>query len=75
MKTKTEKIIDRLCIYGEVSRNWALSIYYSRLGALINRLKKEGWSFDTERVGGDYLYIARIIPDSIKRPLQETLKI
>lgn len=33
---------------GEISRNFALRNYVSRLGAIICTLKKQGYEFDTE---------------------------
>ena len=41
---------------GEITRNRALSMYISRLGAIICTLKKEGYQFRTENRGGDYVY-------------------
>lgn len=41
---------------GEISRNWCLKNYISRLGAYIVDLKKQGWEFKTEQRGGDYVY-------------------
>ena len=42
-------IIKKLEKDGEVSRNWALKNYISRLSAWIYILRKRGWDFDTER--------------------------
>ncbi len=47
---------------GEVSRNFALSQFISRLGAIICDLKKEGWEFDIERRNGDYVYKLKQAP-------------
>ena len=49
---------------GKVSRNWALQRYISRLGAIIYKLKLEGYKFTGEFVktrskfgsGRDYVY-------------------
>ena len=42
---------------GEVSRNWCIrENYITRLGAIIDSLKKKGWKFETEQRGGDYIY-------------------
>lgn len=48
---------------GRVSRNQCLRLYISRLGAIINRLKHEGYKFETKRIKtkkskyGDFVYI------------------
>ena len=47
---------------GEVSRNFALSQYISRLGAIICSLRKDGWEFDIERRQGDYVYKLKQAP-------------
>ena len=47
---------------GEVSRNFALANYISRLGAIICDLKKDGWEFDIERRNGDYVYKLKQAP-------------
>jgi hypothetical protein len=47
---------------GEVSRNFALSQFISRLGAIICDLRKEGWEFDIERRNGDYVYKLKQAP-------------
>jgi hypothetical protein len=47
---------------GEVSRNFALQNYISRLGAIICSLKKDGWEFNIERRNGDYVYKVRQAP-------------
>jgi hypothetical protein len=58
--TQTARIIEQLEDKGFVTRNWALSQYISRLGALICDLKKEGWVFTQEYTetpyGKDYTY-------------------
>lgn len=61
-KTQLKMIKDQLLTYGEVSRNWCLSKYCSRLGARINDLKRQGWTFETEKRGGDFVYIAIQVP-------------
>ena len=58
--TQREEVLRELKQTGEVSRNWALGRYISRLGAIICDLKSEGYSFSTSercgRNGGDYFY-------------------
>lgn len=62
---------------GFITRNECLQKYISRLGALIYRLKKQGYEFETEYVetqrGKDYKYIATKIPNSEKAILQTSL--
>lgn len=55
-KTQEEIILKQLALKGCVSRNWCLRRYISRLGAIINRLKKAGWNFETGYDKGDYVY-------------------
>lgn len=54
--SQKQRIVKRLLSVGEIGRNECLRNYVSRLGAIICDLTKEGWSFDTERRGGDYVY-------------------
>lgn len=42
---------------GEVTRNQALGVYFSRLASRIDDLKQSGWKFREEKRGGDYAYI------------------
>jgi len=59
-------VIDRLNKNGYISRNECLSVYISRLGAIIHTLKQEGWIFDARykeyyntywnRKAKDYVY-------------------
>lgn len=46
MKTQKEIIVERLLTTGEVSRNFALRNFISRLGAIIDTLKREGYELD-----------------------------
>jgi hypothetical protein len=46
MKNQKEKIIKQLLETGEVSNFWAIKNYILRLGALIHKLKSEGWEFE-----------------------------
>lgn len=54
--TQLQMIIDQLNATGEVSRNWCLQRYCSRLGARIDDLEKVGWVFLPEKRDGDYVY-------------------
>ncbi len=70
MKTKYQTVVEQLIKRGEVSRNWCLNRYISRLGAIIRDLVNAGWKFDdrTSETGqtiirghwtkgkGDYVY-------------------
>ena len=49
-------IRDILLEHKEISRNFCLKHYITRLGARINDLKKEGMIFRTERKNGDFIY-------------------
>lgn len=64
MKTAQIEIVKKeLDLYGFISRNWCLKHFISRLGAIICRLKKEGYVFSTRRIDGDYAYILEITPN------------
>lgn len=58
--TQTEFIKAELIRKGEISRNFALRNYISRLGALIYNLKQKGWVFECEYIktahGKDFVY-------------------
>ena len=41
---------------GSVSRNWCLQNYITRLAAIINDLKEDGYKIDGSKVGNDYKY-------------------
>jgi len=60
-KSQKQKVVEQLEEFGYVSRNWALSQYCSRLGAIICDLKKEGYVFDSKNEGGDYRYYLKEI--------------
>ena len=47
---------------GEISRNFCLQNYISRLGARIIDLKAEGWEFETLHRDGDYVYKLKKTP-------------
>jgi hypothetical protein len=47
MKTSQKDIVEKqLKEYGEVSRNFCLKNYISRLSAIIQKLEEEGWEFE-----------------------------
>lgn len=62
MKNETQKkwILDRIEEQGFITRNQCLRQYISRLGAIIDDLKKEGYQFEAEyqktEYGKDYVY-------------------
>ena len=60
-QTQKQMVMEQLDAVGQVSRNWCLSKYVSRLASIIATLKKEGYAFDTREVVGaghkDYMYI------------------
>lgn len=55
-KTQKSKVIERLREFGEVSRNWCLDQYITRLAAIVAVLKTEGYEFETYELDGDYFY-------------------
>jgi hypothetical protein len=76
--TQKEQIVEQLNKFGFVSRNWALRLYITRLGAIMNTLKKEGieWHGDYEKTqnGLDYLYrlkTSTTAQNEAKKPMSE----
>ena len=83
LKTKEEKVIERILTTRSVSRNWALQNRVSRLGAIINKLISSDWKFDSHKsktgdnmrhghyvktkYGLDYVYNLVSPPKKIKR--------
>lgn len=68
--SQKQKILKILREQGEVSRNTALQMFITRLGAIINDLKKEGMNIEghwdiTER-GRDYKYVLLDKPKKIE---------
>lgn len=57
-KTQIEWVYKQLKKYGKITRNQCLKNYISRLGAIIYKLKKEGFNFDAGYTikGHDYIY-------------------
>jgi len=63
--TQLQIVTDYLQTTGCVSRNVCIREHYiTRLGAIVNNLKKKGWEFKTEDRNGDYVYI--LIKDPTK---------
>jgi len=69
--TQKEKVIKQLKENGEVSRNWCLQNYISRLSAIIQDLEQDGWKFETIRRGGNYKteadYIYKVTKSKYKK--------
>lgn len=76
-KTQREIVIDELRKQGCITRNLALKLYITRLGAIINDLKKEGWEFESYyhkiEHGNDYVYKVKkaVTPSPINKILNE----
>jgi len=66
MKNQEQFVIKHLREHGEISRNYCLQNYISRLGAIICDLKKEGYEFEAEfrktTSGKDYVYKLKTNP-------------
>ena len=54
--TQIEFVKKHLIENGQISRNFCLSNFISRLGARIDDLKRLGWEVKGENIGGDYVY-------------------
>lgn len=54
--TQLQIVVQKLKEDGQISRNWALQRYISRLGSIICNLKKAGWQItgENERTLGGY---------------------
>ena len=60
--TQRQIVINRLRQTNQISRNWCLKNYISRLSAIILDLKHKGWVFKPKRDEGDYIYILERMP-------------
>lgn len=64
--TQKQIVLEQLRTQGEVSRNWCIrEQFITRLGAIIDSLKKKGYKFKTEERGGDYVYILEFDPTKL----------
>lgn len=63
--SQKQMVIEKLKVDGHISRNWALSKFCSRLGAIINVLKNEGWSIEGKWDNHDYYY--RVVGSPLKK--------
>jgi hypothetical protein len=73
MKKQTQILftLKQLLKKGQISRNLCLKNFFSRLGARMCDLKKEGLIYTTERFEGDYIYKVK----GQKRLLKNLIKI
>ena len=60
--TQKQIVINKLKTDGFITRNYCLKIFISRLGAIIDMLKKEGWQIEGRNDNGDYLYEVKGTP-------------
>lgn len=70
-KTQLDIILEKLAHDGEISRNWCLRNYISRLSGRVLDLRREGYEFEVERRGNDYVYVLTF--DPTKQPKQLSL--
>lgn len=61
-KTQIQIVKEQLKESGEVTRNWCLQKYISRLSAIVQILEQEGYTFQTSHRDGDYVYKAVVSP-------------
>ncbi len=82
------KVVEQLEKTGEVSRNWALNNYISRLGVIIKSLVEVGYKFDSRKSkngievlhgryvktkkGRDYVYTLIAFPHARKQKNTKT---
>lgn len=82
-KYQSQLIIEKLLKEGEISRNYALKNYISRLGAIIKSLVEVGYKFDSRKSkngkevlhgryvktknGRDYVYTIISFPKKVKK--------
>lgn len=60
--TQKQRVEKRLREMRIITRNECLRNYITRLSAIINDLKNEGWIFETEHFRGDYRYFLKSCP-------------
>lgn len=65
-QSQRDFVINELAMFGEVSRNLCLKNYITRLGAIICKLKKEGYEINANyretAYGKDFVYTVRSMP-------------
>lgn len=73
--SQEQKVVWQVRNKGEVSRNWALENYISRLGAIMFTLKNRGYAFKKEwrpttkpdgKPGKDYVYVCIGKPEDLE---------
>lgn len=84
-KSQIQFVKQKLREDSKISRNLCLSLFISRLGAIINLLKKEGWEiegqYEKTPYGKDYVYYAvkkpyipKFIYSETKRAMVEVIQ-
>lgn len=73
--TQKKRILNQLRNTGSVTRNWALSQFISRLGAIILELKKEGMHIEGAHKGTDYIYTLKDKPKDVITYLVEGVEV
>lgn len=68
--TQRNIILKQLRENGFVTRNWALSQYITRLGALICVFRKESMDITAEFKNGDYVYTLKDKPEIVNYYVQ-----
>ncbi len=70
--TQEKFVISELIKYGYITRNFCLSKYISRLGAIICDLNKADWKIvsDYDHKGGDCTYTVVKFPKGVKGKLK-----
>lgn len=65
--TQEQRVKKRLLEYGYITRNQCLDTRpnITRLGAIICRMRKDGWDFEAYEKDNDYIYKVKVCP--IKR--------
>ena len=72
--TQYELIKNLFLEQGFISRNYCLSRFISRLGAIMNKLKNEGYNFKGMNENGDYVYrLLKVSNINIINPLEAPL--
>lgn len=64
-----ELILAQINETGQISRNWCLKNYITRLGSRIWDLKQDGYEFSIKKEGGDYIYVLKRDPHKEPRQL------
>jgi hypothetical protein len=54
--TQLNRVVGQLEKHGHITRNACLKVRITRLGAIIDELKRRGWEFTAGYYNGDYVY-------------------